>query len=112
MLKELFKESDEKETTYRDENVQKVLQRWQLRNELLDDFTEGLEYGVVVDAGEVEAEEGKKRGGLRNYKNTESPNKLGQKPDALTPQDKSCLLTVRTKQYTDPNVSQWILVLH
>lgn len=39
------------ETTYRYENVQKVLQSWQLRNELLDDFTEGLEYGVVIDTG-------------------------------------------------------------
>lgn len=43
--------------TYRDENVEKVLQRWQLRDELLDDFAEGLKYGVVVDAGQVEAEE-------------------------------------------------------
>lgn len=45
--------------TYRYENVQKVLQCWQLRNKLLDDFTEGLEYGVVVDAGQVEAEDTK-----------------------------------------------------
>lgn len=44
--------------TYRYENVQKVLQSRQLRNKLLDDFTEGLEYGVVVDAGQVETEEG------------------------------------------------------
>lgn len=43
--------------TYRDENVEKVLQGWQLRDELLDDFAEGLEYGVVVDAGQIEAEE-------------------------------------------------------
>lgn len=42
--------------TYRYENVQKVLQCRQLRNKLLDDFTEGLEYGVVVDTGQVEAE--------------------------------------------------------
>lgn len=47
----------EKARTYRDENVEKVLQRWQLRDKLLDDFAEGLEYGVVVDAGQVEAKE-------------------------------------------------------
>lgn len=45
--------------TYRYENVQKVLQCRQLMNKLLDDFTEGLEYGVVVDAGQVEAEDTK-----------------------------------------------------
>lgn len=39
------------DVTYRDENVQKVLQGWELRNELLHHFTEGLEDGVVVDAG-------------------------------------------------------------
>lgn len=44
-------------TTYRYKNVQKILQSRQLRDELLDDFAEGLEYGVVVNAGQVEAEE-------------------------------------------------------
>lgn len=51
------KKKKKKARTYRDENVEKVLQRWQLRDKLLDDFAEGLEYGVVVDAGQVEAEE-------------------------------------------------------
>lgn len=46
--------------TYRYENVQKVLQSGQLRNELLDDLTEGLEDGVIVDAGQVEAEDGER----------------------------------------------------
>lgn len=57
---------EENASTYRDENVQKVLQRWQLRDELLDDFTEGLEYGVVVDAGEVEAREAMRKKSIRD----------------------------------------------
>lgn len=43
--------------TYRYKDVQQVLQRGQLREELLHHLTEGLEDGVVIDAGKVEAEE-------------------------------------------------------
>ena len=41
--------------TNRDEDVEQVLERRQLRNQLLNDFTERLEDRVVVDAGQVEA---------------------------------------------------------
>ena len=57
----VVKRDKKKNKTYGYENVQKVLQRRQLRDELLYDFTEGLEYGVVVDAGQVEAEERKQK---------------------------------------------------
>lgn len=42
--------------TYRNEDVQKVLQSGELRNELLHHFAEGLKDGVVVDTGQVKAE--------------------------------------------------------
>eukprot|EP01136_Pigoraptor_vietnamica_P000952 Opistho-1_new@26921 len=40
----------------RNEDVEEVFERRQLRNELLDDLAEGLENRVVVDAREVKAE--------------------------------------------------------
>ena len=87
---------------YRDENVQKVLQRWQLWNELLDDFTEGLEYGVVVDAGQVEAEEGKEKS--VKYKNKQSHQiSLSANAARLV---MSCLLQERMKQCTDLTAPQ------
>lgn len=46
----------EERGTNRDEDVQKVLQGGQLRNQLLHHFAEGLEDGVIVDASQVEAE--------------------------------------------------------
>lgn len=43
---------------HRYEDVQQVLQGGQLGYEFLDHLTEGLEYGVVVDAGQVETGRG------------------------------------------------------
>lgn len=38
-------------STYRNEYVEEVFQRGELRDEFLDHLTEGLKYGVVIDAG-------------------------------------------------------------
>ena len=51
-------------STYRDEDVQQVLQRGQLWEELLDHFAEGLEDGVVINTGQIEAG-GREGGGRR-----------------------------------------------
>lgn len=42
--------------TYRNEYVEEVFQSGQLREEFLDHLTEGLKYGVIIDAGEIETE--------------------------------------------------------
>ena len=43
-------------TTHRNENVEEVLQGGQLGYQLLDDFTERLKDGMVIDARQVETE--------------------------------------------------------
>lgn len=43
-------------TSYRNEYVEQILQRWQLRYQLLHDLREGLEYGVIVDGGQMKAQ--------------------------------------------------------
>lgn len=45
--------------TYRYEDVEKVLQRGKLRNELLHYFTESLKDGMIIDACQVETVEGR-----------------------------------------------------
>ena len=47
--------------THRDEDVEQVLQRGKLGDELLHHLAERLEDGVVVDTGQVEAERHKKK---------------------------------------------------
>lgn len=47
--------------TYRYKDVEKVLQRWKLRDELLDNFTEGLKDGVIIYTSQIETVEDRKK---------------------------------------------------
>lgn len=47
--------------TYRYKDVEKVLQCGKLRDELLDNFTEGLEDRVIIYTGQIETAEDRER---------------------------------------------------
>ncbi len=47
--------------TYRYKDVEKVFQRWKLRDELLDNFTEGLKDGVIIYTSQIETVEDRKK---------------------------------------------------